>query len=111
MDIKVGDSIRWEGNYFTGYNEDRTKKYQFKSGISKVVTLGHEYDENGFILENGKILFEKEENKAWKKVIIEKCVSCGKETPYTTETPIDLRSHYVEGGGQLCEHCHTEIYG
>jgi hypothetical protein len=41
----------------------------------------------------------------------EKCASCGKETPYTIDTPIELRSHYVEGGGQLCEHCYNEIYG
>ena len=32
---------------------------------------------------------------------IEKCVMCEKETPYKVNTHIDLREHYVEGGGQL----------
>lgn len=40
----------------------------------------------------------------------EKCVSCGAETPYTINTHIDHRSHYVEGAGQLCEKCYNEIY-
>ena len=80
----------------------------YKNKGDKIILLNRIVD---FSVFNNGIEFEKEENKARKKVIIEKCVSCGKETPYTTETPIDLRSHYVEGGGQLCEHCHTEIYG
>lgn len=41
----------------------------------------------------------------------EKCVSCGKETPYTFVTSIDLRLYYIEGGGQLCEECYKKIYG
>jgi hypothetical protein len=32
----------------------------------------------------------------------DKCVSCGKETPYTKSTHIDLREGYVEGAGQGC---------
>jgi len=32
----------------------------------------------------------------------DKCVICGKETPYTMSTHIDLREGYVEGGGQGC---------
>ena len=30
------------------------------------------------------------------------CVICGKESPYTVSTHIDLREGYVEGGGQGC---------
>ena len=33
------------------------------------------------------------------------CVLCGKETQYDKETPVNLRKHYVEGVGQLCDHC------
>jgi len=33
---------------------------------------------------------------------IDKCVICGKETPYTRSTQIDHRIGYVEGGGQGC---------
>jgi len=32
----------------------------------------------------------------------DKCVICGKETPYLRSTHIDLREGYVEGGGQGC---------
>ena len=32
----------------------------------------------------------------------DKCVICGKETPYLRSTHIDLRTGYVEGGGQGC---------
>jgi hypothetical protein len=32
----------------------------------------------------------------------DKCVVCGKETPYTKSTHIDLREGYVEGAGQGC---------
>lgn len=39
------------------------------------------------------------------------CVTCNKKTPYKTETPVDMREHYVEGAGQLCRTCNTKIYG
>ena len=32
----------------------------------------------------------------------DKCVICGKETPYLRSTHIDLREGYIEGGGQGC---------
>ena len=32
----------------------------------------------------------------------DKCVICGKETPYLVSTHIDMRVGYVEGGGQGC---------
>jgi len=35
----------------------------------------------------------------------EKCVCCGKDTPYSKSTPIDLRDYYIEGAGQLCRDC------
>lgn len=49
------------------------------------------YDHLGCILK-----VEKEENE------YDKCVICGKETPYLRTTHIDLRAGYVEGGGQGC---------
>lgn len=33
---------------------------------------------------------------------LERCTLCGKETPYTKSTHIDLRKGYVEGTGQGC---------
>jgi len=41
---------------------------------------------------------------------IEKCVSCGEDTPYTFNENIYNRNWYVEGAGQLCESCYNKIY-
>lgn len=41
---------------------------------------------------------------------IDKCVICGADTPYRFSTPISQREYYVEGSGQICLHCHYEIY-
>ena len=41
----------------------------------------------------------KQESKMDEK---DKCVICGKETPYLRSTHIDMRIGYVEGGGQGC---------
>jgi hypothetical protein len=40
---------------------------------------------------------------------IELCTICYKETPYTIDTHIDKRKHYVEGSGQLCSECWDKI--
>ena len=39
----------------------------------------------------------------------EKCVLCGKETPYYLSDNIDMRYCYVEGAGQLCKECYDKI--
>ena len=39
----------------------------------------------------------------------ERCVRCGKETEYTTDDPITIRYHYVDGAGQLCKECYEKI--
>lgn len=36
------------------------------------------------------------------------CIFCGIETPYTVETPIEMRKGYVEGAGQLCKNCYSK---
>lgn len=38
----------------------------------------------------------------------DKCVLCGKETPYKRSTHIDMRVGYVEGCGQVCEECNNK---
>lgn len=40
----------------------------------------------------------------------EPCVLCGGQTGYKRSAPIQQRSHYVEGAGQLCESCYRETY-
>lgn len=35
----------------------------------------------------------------------DKCIICGKETPYDFNVPIDYRFGYIEGAGQLCYEC------
>ena len=37
---------------------------------------------------------------------MDRCVSCGKETPYPKNMHIDYRMYYVEGAGQLCNKCY-----
>lgn len=39
------------------------------------------------------------------------CVFCGNDTEYTKDTPIQHRSHYIEGAGQLCSPCFMSVYG
>ena len=41
---------------------------------------------------------------------VDKCISCGCDTPYTINTHIDQRKHYVEGAGQLCVGCFEKTY-
>ena len=40
---------------------------------------------------------------------IEKCVSCGKETPYLKSTPIQQRKFYIVGVGQVCYECYKKL--
>lgn len=40
----------------------------------------------------------------------EPCVLCGGKTGYKRSDPIQQRSYYVEGAGQLCESCYRETY-
>jgi hypothetical protein len=44
------------------------------------------------------VLKQESENKD----MLDKCVICGKESPYLRSTHIDHRVGYVEGGGQGC---------
>ena len=41
----------------------------------------------------------------------DKCVLCGKETPYDKETHVNMRRGYIEGCGQTCPGgCDQDIY-
>ena len=35
----------------------------------------------------------------------DKCVLCGKDSPYEMDVNIEYRTGYIEGAGQLCENC------
>lgn len=41
----------------------------------------------------------------------ERCVMCGRFTPYKRSTPISDRKYYIEGAGQLCKRCYEKTYG
>ena len=41
----------------------------------------------------------------------EKCVCCGKLTDVRRDTPVDARTCYVDGAGQLAKDCYERIYG
>lgn len=38
----------------------------------------------------------------------DKCIMCGKDSPYEYETHIDFRVGYIEGAGQLCIKCYKK---
>ena len=38
----------------------------------------------------------------------DKCVICGKDSPYLRSTHVDMRFFYVEGAGQTCEDCYNK---
>ena len=40
----------------------------------------------------------------------ELCIRCGRPTPYDIHTPVHLRRYYVDGSGQLCEQCFSQLY-
>ena len=40
----------------------------------------------------------------------ELCIRCGRPTPYDILTPITTRLYYIEGSGQLCEQCFSQLY-
>ena len=43
--------------------------------------------------------------------MIEKCIRCGKPTPYDINYSVDQRKYYIDGSGQLCSLCYQELYG
>jgi hypothetical protein len=61
---------------------------------------------------NNEMLGEKIRNKYWEvkrnseQPQYDKCVICGKDTPYLISTHIDFREGYLEGAGQGCYQKH-----
>ena len=49
-------------------------------------------------------------NNINEQAIFEVCVSCNIVTEVLVTEPVTLRNHYVDGAGQLCQECHTNIY-
>ncbi|WP_018131664.1 hypothetical protein [Effusibacillus pohliae] len=39
----------------------------------------------------------------------EPCVLCQQLTEIEKDTPSYMREHFIDGAGQLCEHCYEEI--
>lgn len=42
---------------------------------------------------------------------MERCVLCGCLTDILRDCAISERQYYVEGAGQLCRECFSEVYG
>ena len=40
----------------------------------------------------------------------ELCTRCGRPTPYEINTPVEIRKWYVDGSGQFCEQCFSQLY-
>ena len=113
-EIKVGDSIFWWGDYYDGENEDGSYKTKYLSGVNKVIEVDSKFlDEICIKLDNKKLMFYEKEHINWELIkteLIEKCVSCGEDTPYIIDMPIDLRDYYIDGAGQLCKKCFDDIF-
>lgn len=56
---------------------------------------------------NGKIKSISAEDSKKERCVM---ISCGAETPYTKDTPINERKYYARGAGQLCEKCGEKYY-
>jgi hypothetical protein len=37
------------------------------------------------------------------------CALCQSSTDFSKETPVHLRTHYIDGAGQLCQDCYDVI--
>ena len=42
--------------------------------------------------------------------MIDKCISCKKDTLYNKHTHLDFRVGYIDTAGQLCLDCYNVIY-
>lgn len=40
----------------------------------------------------------------------ETCVLCGQQTEYKIDVPVEFRSEFIPGAGQLCKKCYRELY-
>jgi len=65
---------------------------------------GPPIDDEHFFLDIGEDGLVKSIIHPSNKNEFDKCVICGKDSPYTTSTHIDFRIGYVEGAGQGCFH-------
>lgn len=52
---------------------------------------------------------KEEERKSDSMSEIDYCVACGAPTPFRKNDPIEMRTGYVEGCGQLCGSCAKEF--
>lgn len=52
----------------------------------------------------------KHKNNDFDVLYTEKCVNCNTDTGIPYDMHISMRSHYVEGAGQLCNKCYIKIY-
>jgi hypothetical protein len=62
-EIKVKDTIEWNGEYFSGYDEVGGFKNRKMSGVNKVIKIFKELELVWMELDNGKKFIIKEYNK------------------------------------------------
>jgi len=79
-----------------------------KELLNHLPLMPHKEGGKKFTREELESLVEYFRNELSKK---ETCVLCGSITPYNKNDDINMREHYVEGAGQLCDKCFIDIYG
>ncbi|MFH0831599.1 MAG: hypothetical protein V1886_01915 [archaeon] len=108
---RISDSIKDSGDSvfpMPGYQLSRAIVGE-KNAIYITILDGHN-DKDMLMLEaKGKPYSIARFNKEIKEY--DQCVNCGSLTPYKKSTHVDERENYVEGAGQICKTCGTEIYG
>ena len=88
-DMQLGELIR--NKYWKARRDSEGPKYDNKH-------FGMVIGEDGLVK---SIIHSKDQ-------IYDKCVLCGKDSPYLRSTHIDMRFFYVEGSGQTCEDCYNK---
>ena len=74
------------------YN-NRIMKFKFTVTDEDIKNYPNDYELGNFI----RVKYYEHSNLKF-----DKCIKCGKESPYTEDTHIDLRHGYTEGIGQGC---------
>jgi hypothetical protein len=72
--LNIGDTIKWSGEYFDGYDENRNMKNKHQEGINKIINFFIQNNELMMRLDNRKIFSIKniktseELNDGWEKL-------------------------------------------
>lgn len=97
---EFADKFDYDEHFFLNIGEDGLVKSIGKPWTCSICGKSTHEVESDYLVGWDHLSCKLEEDM--KKDEFDKCVICGKETPYKRSTHIDHRIGYVEGGGQGC---------